>query len=196
MNTSPLYKINALVHEVGHAYDNYLNKTQDYKRAYQINCEFTSMTFELLFINYLKENHLISNIQYEMGLKKYYIIYLIQMNNAYIYNKLFLKGQLFNNQIFNIDMLFKQGIIKDTAIKGYLKDVSIYSNNYGLGLIIAAYYLQEFQKDVHNTIKEIKDFSCLSNNLTTSEIINYYPIEELAHNMTKNTTKILKKHHN
>ena len=199
MNIVPLYKAINLVHEVGHAYDNYLNKTQDYKRAFQINVEFTSITFELLFLFYLKENNLISERLQKVSFQNYYTDYLLRMNNAYIYNKLFLEHKLptnlrtFNRKYFNQDNLFNEGIIKNPLSKEYLEDISHYSNYYALGLLFSSYYLTKFQSNPKDTIKEIKDFSCLSNNFNTNDVINYYNIDELIKNTIKITSKILKK---
>lgn len=199
MNIVPLYKAINLVHEVGHAYDNYLNKTQDYKRGFQINVEFTSMTFELLFLSYLKENNLISDRLQNVTFQNYYTDYLLRMNNAYIYNKLFLEHKLptnlklFNSQYFTQENLFNEGIIKNNLVKEYLEDISLYSNYYALGLLFSSYYLTKFQLNPKDTIKEIKDFSCLSNNFNTRDVINYYNIDELIKNTIKVTSKILKK---
>jgi oligoendopeptidase F len=195
MHIQNLYKVITLVHEMGHAYDNYLNKTQD-NLSFQISIEVTSMTLELLFLYYLSQNNILSTDEIKVCQRKYLTDYLLRMNNAFIYNKFFIeKKLLIQDSTVDINELSHRRIILNNLSHKYLQFINENCNYYAVGLMFAAIFLEHYKNDAKGTIKEIKNFSYLSNSLTTKEIINYFDKGDLINSTSSNIKKALKKAH-
>ena len=85
-NLRDFYTIITLVHEIGHVYYDHLSQKIPNNKAPFIETECLSVTFEYLFILFLKNNHLIDRNTLDMGERNVFIRNLSIMNNAYIYN--------------------------------------------------------------------------------------------------------------
>ena len=196
-NPNNIYMIFALIHEMGHAYDNYLNKTQDYKRDNQINTEVTSLTFELLFAYFLLENNIKEKEEIKKRYRNYIQVYLALMNNAYIYNKLYFdKNVLMHEKVLNeltSEIIDSISLLQNNFSHKYSEELDFYNNRYGIGLLFSCAFLERFKRDMRSTIQEIKDLSCISNNLNTKEILSYFNKTELINATNKNILKVLKK---
>lgn len=190
-NIPAIYKIIAIAHEMGHAYDNYLNKTADYIRCYQINSEVTSMTFEQLFIYFLKENNVLNTKAADMCQQNFMYNYLLIMNGVYFLNRISLDNNLPTNEKLQITEkdIDIYSIIHTSAAYDYLNQAKFYDNYYGIGLIFSSILLKHFKKDYKSAIKEIKELSLLSQNMKTAEILNYYSKTDLINATNQNTSK-------
>ncbi len=195
MNVSNIYKAIALVHEMGHAYDNYINQTADYKRCHQINCEVTSMTFEQLFIYFLEQNNLLDKENASSCQRNYITNYLLIMNGAYFVNQLLTNCEMNGKDVLTLDEkdIEKYSILHSNSAYEYLSDTKFNDNYYGIGLIFSSIFKEHFAKNPSEAIKEIKELSILSQNMKTAEILNYYSKTDLINATNKNVSKTLKK---
>lgn len=194
-NDPNFLKILCLVHEIGHAYDYYLNKTANYN-DYSLYCEVISTTFEHLFILYLESKNVIGKEAIKKIYRLFFIEYTKTINNAYIYNKLILNNQIKANSILTIDNQYtKDFIIQNSILKNNIvyqtKQIDNLINAYNFGIIMSFIFKDHYQKDAKLTIQEIEEISKLVNNLTTKEIIHLFSKNEYVNSISKDACKIL-----
>ena len=194
-----------LVHEIGHAYENYLKK-DTFTRKYQyIDTECLSTTFEYLFIQFLKDNNLVDENILSIGERNNIIMDIWCMDNAYIYNNYtFNKKIIPNNQdiIIPVEIFNKLSIIK-TGNYSLNKETQTcllrrYRNYYSYGLLFAMVILERFKEDEHETKKFIQNFPKLlyydiPNNHFGRDLIKLIPNDEYINTTNNYVDKVLSK---
>ena len=154
-----------LIHELGHAYDNQMKKSNKILYQKRINCleEVISCYFQFIYIDYLKNKNLFKK---EL------------QNTKYIYNIPFVE------YIDKIEAEYKkinEKYIEDNILDEYL--------NYTYGIAIAYHFLERYKNDSEKTKKEINEFIVLNGQYNMMEMLEKFNLKnELV------DSKILKKY--
>lgn len=202
-NSTNLYKIIALVHEMGHAYDNYLNRTHDYKLDVQINSEITSITFEHLFIKFLMNEKLLKEEDAKIIYHNFFTQHIKLMHEAYIYNNLVMNNIIWPGKNFLIieekdkTIIKKYNIMKNNMLSKDIQSIKAVSNEYAIGTLVSFIMMNHYTQNKIDAIKEIKDLSMFSPVSNTEDILNLITKLGSIDIINKNTYKILiknKKH--
>ena len=197
--TLAFYKIFALVHEMGHAYYHYLGR--DYQHLIRTNLanECMPRIFEHLFIEYLRNNHLIDKDildQYE----RFFIIHELSITNSvYIINKLLLENVIdVNFHIENIkakltfDDYYNLSIIKPQNNDN--QDFLTYNcNYYAYAYLLSMVIKERFNKDETETRKIIKTLPTYARELSATELIDLFDKTEYINATHKNISRVLSK---
>ena len=184
-----------LAHEVGHCYEFYLQRNQTNYSSFKPYSEITSMLFESMFLEYLKENHLLENPRME-----YLEEHINGLNNLSISKFI---CQLFRDKkIKLIDPLslkynydgtkedIQKSVIDDCGyIKPFYYKAQLTEINYSFGRIISNYFLKRLKKDFDAEWKNYKNFVCTVNYLPMSEVIDTYFVLDLYKEDIKTLTK-------
>lgn len=199
-NTNSLTKAIALVHEIGHAYDNYLNRNQNVKTTLALNVEATPLVLEKLFIRFLDYFHLLNSKTIEICEQRHHIDNLIFTNCAYIYNKLVLQGEIPLDIILNIDynlnipkeMYEKYSLILENTMEYSKQYINLYANLYGMAYLISNTLINK-SKTIKEVILRTKEYSMLTKSLNNSEILELFTKEDYLNATNKFVNKTLTK---
>ena len=184
-----------VAHEIGHCYQFYLQSGQKIISSLCPCTEVTSMLFEKLFIDFLKNNYIIkSELPHQL---EDHIVFLNYVCISKAICRLFLEDkkllvepyQLCFQTKMDISELEKE-IISDC---GYIdppnKDFELYDLHYSIGGIISTYFFHKIKEDFASGWKEFKDFICTVNYLPFDEVIDKYLRVDLVEKDVKTLTK-------
>ena len=188
-----------LVHEIGHCYQFYLQRNHVHLESFNPFMETTSLLFEKMFFNYLKENHIF---------KKELFDYEIE-NNIYFLNDLastkVICELLMNKDIKNIDLydltydssipineLYKKMINDCGYIMANKLNFELSEFHYSIGEIVSNYFINKMNNNFKETWKEYKNFICTVDNYPLEEIFDKYLDIDLMRNDIK---KFIKKYY-
>lgn len=197
------YSILALVHEMGHAYHNYLSKCFPTYKDNFIDTECISMTFEFLFLTFLRDNHLINSDILDVLERNNLVAELCTMNDAYVYNSIISDSNIRDYSILNKieverikEIYSKYTIIKNSFIlRNRKKNLTFYDNFYGYGLLFAIMVRKMFINDKKEAIKLIKRFPSYANEHSGYELIETFNDHSYINPFIEYTDKILSKTH-
>ena len=198
-NTLPLVKIFTIVHEMGHAYFHYLGKDNPSLIRTNLANESMSRIMEQLFLEYLKDNHLIDKNTIDIYERFFTMHQLYITNSVYIINKLLLcdivdadfhieniKTRLKFDDFYNLSIIKP----KDDTTQIYLA----YSNNYyAYAYLLSNVIRERFKKDELETRKFLKELPILARELDANELIDLFDKEEYINATNKNTERVLSK---
>ena len=198
-DTSSFYKIMTVVHEMGHAYYNYLNKCSPNLIRTNIANECIPRIFEQLFLVYLKENHLMN----ENDISKYERFFTVHQlnitNSVYIVNKLLLDKEI--NYDFYIDNIKANLLYQDyydlSIIKPKTNEFQTYiafnNNYYSYAYLLSMIIRENYLEDKKETIKLIKDIPYLARDMDSFEFINMFDKNDYLSATKKNISRVLSK---
>ena len=181
-----------LVHEIGHAYQFYLQRNQKNFSSFNPFVEINSLLFEKLFCDYLINNHVINdNLYHELD---NHIYFLNDVSISKALTKLLLDKKISNVNIYSLsydcsvsqcDVLYE--IVSDC---GYIMpnklELSLDNFHYSISNIIAMYFHEKLKNNFDLEWKNYKDFICTVNYLPMDEIINeYFDINLIENNIKK-----------
>lgn len=198
-DTINFYKAITLVHEMGHAYYHYLNKTIPNLIRSNIVNECLPRIFEQLFLVYLRENYLIdenSINQYE----RFFMLHQLNLTNSvYIINKLLMdnvinddfrveniKATLSFNDYNNLSIIKP----KNNEFQQYL---SFVNNYYSYAFILSMIVRENYLENEEETIKFIKEIPTLSIDMDAIEFINIFNKNDYLNATKKNISRVLSK---
>ena len=199
-DTMPFYKIFTLIHEMGHAYYHYLNKSTPNLIRTNIANECMPRIFEQLFLLYLKDNYLIdenSINQYE----RFFTIHQLNITNSvYIINKLLIND--FINPNFHIENIKSVLSFKDyydlSIIKPKNNDFQQYlsfnNNYYSYAYLLSSIVRENFIQDPVETKKFIKEIPFYAKN-NSYDFINLFDKNDYLNATKKNISRVLSKTH-
>ena len=187
-NTNYVYQTICLVHEMGHAYDDYLNKDYHYNHLHPISDEVLSTTFEHLFIYFLTECNVFKNKEQYICYRSFITQRLLLMNCALIYNNLTsINAYTVKDRLYVEDY----GIIQSDLIYDFYDNVDEYANTYSMGLMCSCILKEHFIKNPSETLKEIKELAVQMKKDTTDEIIRYFSKTEYLNATNKTIHKVM-----
>ena len=198
-NNIPFYKIFSLVHEMGHAYYHYLGKGSPNLIRSNLANECMPRIFEHLFIEYLRNNHLIEDETLSQYERFFYMHELSITNSVYIINKLLIDGEidpLFNIEKTKLELPFEEyydlSIIKpknndNQEFLGF--NYNYYAYAYLLSMIIK----EMFNKNELEARKFINEFPSYARNLTATELINMFDKTDYINATNKNISRVFSK---
>ena len=194
--------IRYLIHEVGHAYDNHLSQAYPYVKINSFGQECLSITLELLFMKFIRDNHLGNNTINDMIERCVYTDKLRLMNSAYIFNNFVFidkknKYDEINAYYFRMPLntYERLGLIKMNQ-KAYGLDkikVSNYDNFYGYGLLFSLVILDMFDKDEKEARNIIKSFPSFAKTHKGIELITRFTDDEYLEDNKKFANRVLSK---
>ena len=198
-NTMPFYKIFTIIHEMGHAYYHYLGKSNPNLIRSNIANESMPRIFEHLFIEYLRNNHLINKNSLDQYERFFLMHELSITNSSYIVNKLLLNDLLdINFHIENIkvnlsfDDYYNLSIIKPKNNDN--QEFLAYNYNYyAYAYLLSMVIKERFNKDSLETRKFIKSFPTYARELDAQELIDLFDKTEYVNATNKNTSRVLSK---
>ena len=196
--------IKNLVHEMGHAYENFLNQTSPCVKSNYFAQECLSISLELLFMKFLRDNHLGDSTIIDEGERRIYTNKLRFMNNAYIFNNLVFDEKSFKyEEINNVGYTISLNTYNELSLikmnhKFFIDDkeqVTNYHNFYGYGLLFALVILDMFTQDEKEARNIIKTFPSFINSHKEIEIINRFSDDEYLEANKKYADRVLSKTH-
>lgn len=198
-DTVNLYKVLTVIHEMGHAYYNYLNKSRPTLKRSNIATESISRILEQLFLIYLKDNNLLKEndiLKYE----RFFMIHQLNLTNSvYIINKLLIEGIVYPNfYIENIkaDLLFSDyydlSIIKPKDAE-FNKHISFINNYYSYAFLLSMIVRENYLENKDDTINFIKEIPIYSQNMNAIEFINMFNKNDYLNATKKNISRVLSK---
>ncbi len=199
-----LWKILSLVHETGHAYHNYLNHTHPSFSTTKITRECLSITFEQLFLTYLRNNYLLDSNILDIYERFFHFQYLQIINASYIINNAFLNGQIivpnamiaFNNKVYTPSKeKYQEQSILDRANYHYSSHLQFSSNYYSYAYLFSNLIRDLYQKDEKETIKFIKEIPYYERGLSLKEFIELFNKSDYTNQTNKNVCRVLKKNY-
>ena len=197
-NIDFISKVITLVHEMGHAYYNYLSNTKPSLNTTTIALECPSLMFEQLFLLYLNENNIIGEKTINNLERSFHYRELLHTNSSYIINKLINNNQLdfnFNmhdiNKEINKEEYNKLGIFNKVVTDNNY--INFYDNFYSYGYLFSNIIREKFIKNEKETLKYIKEILSLTKVLNTEEFINLFSKEEYLNQTNKNISRVFKK---
>ena len=190
-----------LVHEMGHAYAFYLNRNLPNRKPFFIDTECLPVTFEYLFMQFLRNNNLIDNKILTISEKNRLIANLSRMDIAYVYNDLLfelginpcsMQGSklIVLPKIYDMFSIIKPNKYLNEEKKANLKN---YSNFYGYGFLFAMVMQERFIKNEKETKKFIKGFPNYAYNHLGYELIESISDDEYIDATSKYIDKVLSK---
>ena len=198
-NAVDFYKVMTIIHEMGHAYYHYLNKSIPNLTRSNIANECIPRTLEQLFLVYLKDNYLID----ENTINKYERFFLIHQlrltNSVYIINNLLIKN-IINSDFYpeNIKAIlsypdyYELSIIKPKDNE-FMKYLSFSYNYYSYAFILSQIIRENFVENPNETIKFIKEIPFLAIDMNAKEFIDLYDKNDYLSATKKNISRILSK---
>ena len=200
-NTRNFYKAVTLVHEMGHAYYHYLNKSNPTLVRSNIANESMPRIFEQLFLLYLRENYLLdknSLDQYE----RFFMLHQLHMTNSvYIFNKLLINEEIpVDFHVENMKALLSFQEYYDLSIikqkdSDFQKYMSFMYNYYSYALILSMIIRENYIEDKDETIKLIKELPNLAIDMDAMEFIDQFDKNDYLNATKKNISRILSKTH-
>lgn len=200
-NTASFYKIVTLIHEIGHAYYHYLDKTTPNLNRTKLTNEVMSRIFEQLFLLYLKENYLIDNNSINLYERFFHVQQIGLLNASHIINELLLNNIIspqFHIEEIEADLSkedFKKLSIQNKPILEFQKFVKFESNYYAYAYLFSNIIRERFRINQSETKKLIKDIPYLSRIYTANEFINLFDKQEYLNSTKKNINRVLKKNY-
>lgn len=178
-----LFNYISLVHEVGHAYQKYLERNNTNFHNIHYGVEITSILFEKLFIKYLEDNHLFKD-----QVKLINIWELSSNLNTLAHCKLIgnlLKDDKMRISPFDLDVNSDLSIEEITNILendcGYVftdrKKLNLINYTYLLGDIISSYFYYKIIDNKKEGINELNNFITNIYNMPIDEFIDTYMID-------------------
>ncbi len=154
-----------IVHEIGHAYENYLKKDLYVRKNRYFDSECLSTAFEYLFIEFLRNNNLVDDNFLSISEKNNLIIDLSRMDNAYVYNNYTFEQQikLDNNDLkipieeFNRFTIIKANSYNINKVDNTCILKKSY-NYYGYGFLFAMAMRERFLEDEQGAKEYIQSF--------------------------------------
>lgn len=182
----------ALVHEIGHCYQFYLQRNQKNLASFNPYCEITSLLFEKLFATFLKDNYAITDTFYHE--LEDHVYFLNDVSIAKALSKLFINRQIGN--INSYDLSYDTSVDLDKLLNeisldcGYIMpnkvDLCLDEFHYSISNIIAMYFYEKLKNNFDMEWKNYKDFICTINYLPMNEVINeYFDINLVEDNINK-----------
>ena len=198
-DTYNLYKIFTLVHEMGHAYHNYLTRAKPLLNQTYLSIECISRTFEQLFFIFLRDNHLLDNNSLDTYERIFHMHQLKITNSSYIVNRLLLEKSIPTNFYLNRikpDLTYEEyqqlSIIK-VKCPEYQNFLSYDYNFYSYAFMFSLIMREMFIEDERNAKKFIQNFTSYDKNLSAFELLNLFDKTEYLNATNKNTSRILSK---
>ena len=198
-DTIPFYKMFTIVHEMGHAYHNYLGRNNPNLIRSNIANECMSRIMEFLFIDYLKNNYLIDKNALDKYERFFTMHNLLITNSVYVINKLLLndiveadfhieniKAILNPNDFDNLSIIHPKNI-------SHQKYLSYNNNYYAYAYLLSMVIKERMKTDEVGTRKFIKELPSLAKELDASEFIDLFSKDEYINMTNKNTSRILSK---
>lgn len=184
-----------IAHEIGHCYQFYLQKNQRNFASFDPYSEITSLLFEKLFVEYLKNNYLIKNdssIKLENS-----ISFLTNVSISKVVSKLLLEKKIgiINPYTLNYTCLAKKEDIKKEIeddcgyARPFILEPRLDEFHYSFGHIISDYFIKKMKQDFNSGLKEFKDFICTVNYLPLDEVVEKYFDIDLVNENIKTLTK-------
>ena len=199
-------QVNALVHEMGHAYHKYLNRNSNVIINDIITTESLSRMFEELFIIYLRENHLLSTDFLDRLERKRCSIRLEKMNSSYVLNTKIMRGEVplcIDLYSLSCNIPVKQyydlSIIKPKLTQEQLSNrrlgypVKYVSNNYSFGYIMSKVVRELVYRDENEAKEFLKNIAELTREHPANEILYYLNIDNCIKAVNKDTQRVLSK---
>lgn len=198
-NTMNFYKAITVVHEMGHAYYHYLNKSNPTLVRSNIANEIIPRIMEQLFLVYLRENHLLDENKLDQYERFFMLHQLNITNSVYIINKLLINGIV--NTDFHVEKMKTQleyddyynlSIIKpkDDNFQQYL---SFIYNYYSYAFILSMIIRENYLEDKSATIKYIKEIPNLALDMNACEFISQFDKNDYLNATKRNISRVLSK---
>lgn len=181
-----------IAHEMGHAYQYYIQRNQKNFSSFNPYAEITSHLFEGLFADYLKKVH---EDKYCLDYEEQEYNYLL---NEISVSKIICR-LLTNNNIKAIDPMSLRyecfvppEVLEDemTDDCGYIfsnkKDIGIQEFHYSIGKTIALYFREKLNNNFEEEWKNYKNFLCTINYLPMEEVLDkYFDVDVVANSFKK-----------
>ncbi len=197
-NNNDLFTLITLVHEMGHAYAFYLRKDYPKRKPYGFETECLSITFEYLFLEFLRKNKLIKpKILKTTNIGRLSDL-LIVMDFAHTYNNYIFDNNLKVKREINIPQqnMEKLCMIKHNNLLRLPHDyytLKFRSNYYAYGFLFAMVMKERFRQDENETRKYLESLPSLAYNYLSSELIKSIPSAEYISTTNKFISKTLTK---
>lgn len=184
-----------LVHEVGHAYQFYLQRNQKDFSSFDPYAEVTSHLFERLFLDFLKEKH---EDKYCFDFEEEdYNYFLNEVSASKILCELIDNDEIIYIDPFSLDYgsVASPKELIDKLIKdcGYIlvadKCLDLTKFHYSIGKAIAIYFHEKLKNNFTEEWPKYKDFLCTINYLPMSEVFDKYFDVSLVTENIKRLTK-------
>lgn len=175
-NTSSL---STLVHEVGHAYHNYLLRNHPKLTYYTIIDETMSSLFEKLFFKYLEKNYSnyvnVNNLWYEYYSLSYYQLVNLLLTSILLQDKKIVEidSNLRCKTCYSFDQVIELSMDLECAINDD-PNLNIKDYIYLIGDLISDYFLEIMDNDFKVGFKTFCNFIQEANYYTISEILDKY----------------------
>lgn len=200
-DTINFYKAITVVHEMGHAYYHYLNKTMPNLIRSNIANESIPRIFEQLFLVYLRDNYLIDDNSLDMYERFFMLHQLHLTNSVYIINKLLIDNVInddFHIENINANMSYNDyydlSIIKPKNNE-FQKFISFVNNYYSYAFILSLIIRENYINNKEETIKFIKEIPTLAIDMDALEFINLFEKNDYLNATKKNISRVLSKTH-
>ena len=198
-NTVNFYQGVALVHEMGHAYYNYLSKGNPNLVKNYIGRECIPRILEQLFLIFLREKHLVNN-DYIERYERYFMMHQLKLTNSvYIINKLLINGAIKENfHIENIKALLPQetfdafSIIKQKNNK-YQRFMEYTNNYYSYAFLLSMIVRENYLENKDEAINFLKEIPYYSREYNALEFINLFDKNDYLNATKKNISRVLSK---
>ena len=187
-----LYDYLALAHEVGHAYQKYLERNNTNLHGFQYGIEITSMLFEKLFIKYLEDNYLFKDQvtainEWELANNLNTLVHCKLISDVLKEDGSYVD---FNDYSVHCNLSEEEIISKLEEDCGYVfddrKELDLINYTYAIGDIMSSYFYYKILDNRKDGIKEFKNFISAIYNMPIGEFIDTY----------MNDTKYVKKYIN
>lgn len=184
-----------LAHEVGHCYQFYLQKNQRNCAMFDPYCEITSLLFEKLFIEYLKNNYVVKDTSL-LELENH-LGFVNNLSVSKTICKLFKDDKIgvINPYSLSYTCMFKkeevEKMIHDDCgyVEPFHTDPELIEIHYSFGDIIARHFIEKLKNDFDTEWNNYKDFICTINYLPMKEVIDKYFDLDLVKDDVKKLTK-------
>lgn len=192
-------EVATVIHEMGHAYYNYLSKGNPNLVKSNIAIECIPRILEQLFLVFLKENNLLDNntiTQYE----RYFMMFQLNLTNSvYIINKLLMSGSikgdfhiekiktLMSHEDFNNLGIIKQ---KDDSYQCFMDFID---NYYSYAFLLSMIVRENYIEDKDGTREFIKEIPYYSREYNAIEFIDMFHKTDYLNATKKNISRVLSK---
>ena len=181
-----------LVHEIGHAYQFYLQRNQRNFSSFNPYVEITSLLFEKLFCDYLMKNYAIKDTLYNDLEEHVYFLNDVSISKTLV--KLFMDKKI--GRVNAYDLSYQCNAKEEDVFReivndcGYIMpnklDLCLDEFHYSVSNIIAMYFHEKLKNNFSTEWKNYKDFICTINYLDMDEVINkYFDIHLVEDNIKK-----------
>ena len=179
-NGDNLYDYISLVHEVGHAYQKYLERNNTNIHGIHYGVEITSMLIEKLFIKYLEDNYLF-NEQVNLINTWELSSNLNTLSHCKLIGNLVNEGNI-NIDFINLDVYSDLSDDEVTSLLeedcGYVfddrKKLNLINYTYVIGDIMSSYFYYKINDNKEKGVKELKNFIVSIYDMPLDEFIEKY----------------------